>query len=1385
MRLHLDWGLTRRVGIAAILLLPLLIVSALFTPAKPAAAVMSNCIPTAPGSNPGGYIDPSAGGKVVTTLNVNPPGGTYDAFSVDIQTDSNKVVQTVQTCLSYGVIQATFTKIPAGKYMVCTGETCSSLFETNGSDTSVSLDVDVGAAPSVGGNVYVQLNFKITTAPADDTDYGPQDISLSAITSGDADMNAQTDTVTVRKGKTGDYNIKAHFINVSPGDIKACVTSLNICATGKKVKDTNMTIKIDIPADQVKNLIDTSSSGGAPTCGSVVSGTGWFLCPIMTSLAGLSDLMWNIVQSLLTVNPLSQADPIYKAWNVIRNIANVVFVIFFMMIILSQVSGFGIDNYGIKKLLPKIIICAILVNVSFIFIQIAVDLSNIVGKGLYDVIMGMAGKMPTKANFGSLLSEAIAVGSGAAAFGIAAAVVGSSGAVLWLLAPSILMAVLAFLSALVTLSLRQAAIPILAILAPLAFVAYLLPNTEQWFKKWKDLLVTMLMLYPLASIVFAGAQFAGLAIYANGNNFWWHMVGMVVMALPLFSLPFLARKGGAILSAAQAGLTKLAENARRPFTAYAGEKSQVSARRRIADDSHVRADGTTNAEYGRNGRRRTSFGAWRRQAAVDAAGRREARKSSIETDTSRFKSNWAESDRQQMGNGAAATQRALHAKQRSENVGQEAQNRFRETATPIADGTSGVQEMDRGALATTHADRIKNEATLRQGADPTHRALKRAVHGLEQDVQTQTLQISHEADVTDAGKTRVDTLAMANTQAAIDKQDSEIRVGHTAEGQALKEEQIIGGKAVTEQNQDAEIAASNTEEGRRLDVEVAAGKGQLANQGAATTVRLGETARGRQITADKSVLQKQIKHQEADVEHMVSRSAQGTALNIQAVADERVSKTDQAAATEGFLTSDDAGHVQIRGEGRTADATLKTAQDKETQIATEAGVGPDPDYVDDPNLTPEENEARRDPGRVRARAAGMTDAQIDTMQAAYFAQSKSAQATQRAQVVAKEGVEKKLAGPSKFIKGGGKYTGVDRNGNQIELEAGDQVVPNVGDKVWIDGTETTLTQEMVDEAGKGIDEETGRPRVTAKVGDMTKDKDGNDTPITQDMLDAMITEAGRQAYGGERVFEVTDDAIEAAGIDTKSGRGVYRVQAAVQAEGDKREQEEVAQRKTLFSSDVQPDQLAIVGAQKLREAIRVGDNVAAMAAQQILFQTGDKGHNEYEKIMMGIPAGADQRREVVRKLKNSSLAMGVKEWSIALDKHAINNTGDSLQTVMDNADVYRGLSQAQLMGQSVHTLSALVKNGTLDGPRTAEILRNDVLMANLTDEKKEILQNVQKANAPIPTRIPDEPDNENPDPAKLAAHVAEVEKQRAEARAWLDKQYEKTVDVDATEWDEL
>src|SRR5690606_10686988 len=99
----------------------------------------------------------------------------------------------------------------------------------------------------------------------------------------------------------------------------------------------------------------------------------------------------------LTITPIStdRDSVMYYMWNAMRNIANILFIIGFLIIIYSQATSIGISNYGIKRLLPRLMIAAILVNISYWIVAIGVDASNIIGVAIKDLFDQIAQSVPT------------------------------------------------------------------------------------------------------------------------------------------------------------------------------------------------------------------------------------------------------------------------------------------------------------------------------------------------------------------------------------------------------------------------------------------------------------------------------------------------------------------------------------------------------------------------------------------------------------------------------------------------------------------------------------------------------------------------------------------------------------------------------------------------------------------------------------------------------------------------------------------------------------------------------------------------------------------------------------------------------------------------------
>ena len=299
---------------------------------------------------------------------------------------------------------------------------------------------------------------------------------------------------------------------------------------------------------------DSGSGDGNKVCYASSGALGWILCPVVTAVSGVGEYMWTQIETnFLKVPAASIFDEnggVRSTWEVIRNIANVAFIVLFMIVIFSQLTGVGIDNYGLKKILPRLIVVAILVNLSWIICELAVDLSNIIGTGANSLLTNFAESAGSAA--GASAGEQVTAWISLAALGsgglllftlfnptgavMAAATIGFG--VLGI----IISAVVAILTLFLILVIREAGIVLLIVLAPLAIVGYALPNTEKLSKRWFDLLKALLVVYPICGALVGAGKLAGAVLASVPNNPGMKVAATLVQVLPFFLIPMLLKK---------------------------------------------------------------------------------------------------------------------------------------------------------------------------------------------------------------------------------------------------------------------------------------------------------------------------------------------------------------------------------------------------------------------------------------------------------------------------------------------------------------------------------------------------------------------------------------------------------------------------------------------------------------------------------------------------------------------------------------------------------------------------------------------------------------------------------------------------------------------------
>ena len=262
----------------------------------------------------------------------------------------------------------------------------------------------------------------------------------------------------------------------------------------EKCSDTLQALHTTFPIDNLTIEDDVDSTPPPPpgvpppTDSGCPSGwINWLLCPAADNGITFINGLMEIIQGGLRFDILTgeNGEAVRNSWQAFLGLANIAFVIVFLVIIYSTATSTGMKNFDIKKILPRLVIAAILVNISFWVCAAISDLVNIIGANIKDFIVTSLGNPEATNNLGNLGQE------------IGAYALIGVGIVVLVFVGGFFTVILGFLLIVAVLAFRQLALMVLIVISPLAFVAWLLPNTEKWFKKWFDNYIKMLLIYPM------------------------------------------------------------------------------------------------------------------------------------------------------------------------------------------------------------------------------------------------------------------------------------------------------------------------------------------------------------------------------------------------------------------------------------------------------------------------------------------------------------------------------------------------------------------------------------------------------------------------------------------------------------------------------------------------------------------------------------------------------------------------------------------------------------------------------------------------------------------------------------------------------------------------
>lgn len=274
----------------------------------------------------------------------------------------------------------------------------------------------------------------------------------------------------------------------------------------------------------------------------------WLVCPIVNAATYAVAKMEDAINDLLRVDTenlfsdTAQDNAFHKAWNSFRLFAIGVVVIAALIMVVSQAAGVEVlDAYTVRKLLPRLLIAAIFIALSWDILEFLVGLSNEAGVGIRTLIYAPFSELASDNELGGGSAWAITLISTGAAlfFG-------------WLgLLSFALTGLLAALVAFAILVFRKMLIYFLVMMAPFAIACYVLPNTQKLWETWKTGLASVLIVFPIISAFIAIGRVFSVTAYNSevaGSEVVNQLISLIAYFAPYFLISLAFRLAGGFVA---------------------------------------------------------------------------------------------------------------------------------------------------------------------------------------------------------------------------------------------------------------------------------------------------------------------------------------------------------------------------------------------------------------------------------------------------------------------------------------------------------------------------------------------------------------------------------------------------------------------------------------------------------------------------------------------------------------------------------------------------------------------------------------------------------------------------------------------------------------------
>ncbi len=385
--------------------------------------------------------------------------------------------------------------------------------------------------------------------------------------------------------------------------------------TNCKIQDdgqyTGKGLDTDAFKERLKQLAEThpntinSCDGNAPL--------DFITCPIYDAVTaaiknliggeGASGGREGLLIDFLTIQPLKSGNGGVTVFqSIVGNmvaIANFFYIIVFLILIFASSLPLGLDNYTIKKTLPKFIAAVILTQFSYLICGVIIDFFNLLGTIVPNMIFALGNAAP-----GTKLE--LSTGSGGvglqAELATAMVITGVGATVLissvgWILIIILaLVALVAVLVAFVFIILRYIVLYVLILIAPIAFASWVLPGTEKFFSTWWKNFIKLNAMFPLITGMLAVSILLSKVLVANPEDGTAGgaitLVAMVIPIVALLAIPKtlkwttqgMSALAGGMMGAVAGGVHNAGAGAAKKGTQMAKNKAVDFGKRRATEE---------------------------------------------------------------------------------------------------------------------------------------------------------------------------------------------------------------------------------------------------------------------------------------------------------------------------------------------------------------------------------------------------------------------------------------------------------------------------------------------------------------------------------------------------------------------------------------------------------------------------------------------------------------------------------------------------------------------------------------------------------------------------------------------------------------------------------